>query len=292
MRRARGARHWLIPLCLLPALHSHVVDVRSAAAAADGAGGDGAKVRIAYVTNTWWPKVDGAAITVMGHVHHFSATGHPVLVVRPQYPADSPVRRRAVEAGMDADPVPPSDRLSFLSYRMVGNRGGGFEPEMDASDLARVESGLAAWAPDVVLVVDPDYFVLDTFRVPGLNSLLRMAQPPTMIACMTTFCIEAIRKMPEYWWLNYHPAHRLFLQGLATAYGQFDHIFVNGPKSAAYLAPLRVRARWAVSGVGMGGTVPSAACLPLAFCRARSSRIESQLVGSSPGIGVSLNRIV
>jgi hypothetical protein len=247
MRRARGARLRLIPLFLLPALHSGAVDVRTDAGVAAGAGA-GQKVRIAYVTNTWWPKVDGAAITVMGHVHYFSTTGHPVLVVRPQYPADSPVRRRATEAGLDSDPVPPSDRLSFLSYRMLGNRGGGFEPEMDAGDLARVEAGLAAWAPDVVLVVDPDYFVLDTFRVPGLNSLRRLPQQPTMIACITTFCIEAIRKMPEYWWLNYAPVHRLFLQGLATAYGQFDHIFVNGEQSAAYLKPLRVRAmpEWGV----------------------------------------------
>mmetsp|Transcript_4832 Transcript_4832/g.15465 ORF Transcript_4832/g.15465 Transcript_4832/m.15465 type:complete len:628 (-) Transcript_4832:465-2348(-) len=219
----------------------------------------GANVRIAYVTNTWWPKVDGAAITVMGHAHFFANAGHPVLVVRPEYPADSPVLRRAVQAGMESDPVPPSDRLTFLSYRMSGTRGGGFEPEMDASDLARVEAGLAAWKPDVVLVVDPDYFVLDTFRVPGLNSLLRLAKPPTMIACMTTFCIEAIRKMPEYWWLNYAPVHQLFLQGLATAYGQFDHIFVNGEQSAKYLQPLRVSLA-APSRTGKGRRLPLTHC--------------------------------
>jgi len=196
--------------------------------------------RIAYVTNTWWPKVDGAAITVMGHARYFSEHGHDVLVVRPSYPDDSPVWERAVEAGMASDPVPPSPTLQFLSYRMVGNRGGGFEPEMDASDLSRVEKGLTAWEPNIVLVVDPDYFVLDTFRVPGLNTLMQLPSPPTMIACMTTFCIEAIRKMPEYWWLNYAPAHALFRQGLATSYGQFDHIFVNGDQSAAYLRPMTV----------------------------------------------------
>lgn len=284
MGRALGARQWLISLLLLPALHSDAVDVRSDACAVDGTG-VGPKVRIAYVTNTWWPKVDGAAITVMGHVHYFSTTGHPVLVVRPQYPVDSPVRRRATEAGMDSDPVPPSDRLTFLSYRMLGDRGGGFEPEMDASDLARVEAGLAAWAPDVVLVVDPDYFVLDTFRVPGLNSVRRLPQQPTMIACMTTFCIEAIRKMPEYWWLNYAPAHLLFLQGLATAYGQFDHIFVNGEQSAAYLKPLRVRSRaeWIWHG-GRGGWLSPATGVPARpICRAaRTSR------GSSPIVWVGL----
>ena len=97
--------------------------------------------------------MDGAAITVMGHARYFSEHGHDVLVVRPSYPDDSPVWERAVEAGMASDPVPPSPTLQFLSYRMVGNRGGGFEPEMDASDLSRVEKGLTAWEPNIVLVV-------------------------------------------------------------------------------------------------------------------------------------------
>ncbi|EOD15396.1 hypothetical protein EMIHUDRAFT_103357 [Emiliania huxleyi CCMP1516] len=207
-------------------------------AAAASAGGPAARQRIAYVTNTWWPKVDGAAITVMGHARYFSEHGHDVLVVRPSYPDDSPVWERAVEAGMASDPVPPSPTLQFLSYRMVGNRGGGFEPEMDASDLSRVEKGLTAWEPNIVLVVDPDYFVLDTFRVPGLNTLMQLPSPPTMIACMTTFCIEAIRKMPEYWLAP--PPLAACPQGLATSYGQFDHIFVNGDQSAAYLRPMTV----------------------------------------------------
>mmetsp|Transcript_4830 Transcript_4830/g.15448 ORF Transcript_4830/g.15448 Transcript_4830/m.15448 type:complete len:567 (-) Transcript_4830:465-2165(-) len=245
----------------------------------------GANVRIAYVTNTWWPKVDGAAITVMGHAHFFANAGHPVLVVRPEYPADSPVLRRAVQAGMESDPVPPSDRLTFLSYRMSGTRGGGFEPEMDASDLARVEAGLAAWKPDVVLVVDPDYFVLDTFRVPGLNSLLRLAKPPTMIACMTTFCIEAIRKMPEYWWLNYAPVHQLFLQGLATAYGQFDHIFVNGEQSAKYLQPLRVLRNFRWEPLPPARVVRSRG-VPVDFC----SSVSDSKCESSPSVALMRQR--
>lgn len=77
--------------------------------------------------------------------------------------------------------------------------------------------------------MDPDYFVLDTFRVPGLNTLMQLPSPPTMIACMTTFCIEAIRKMPEYWWLNYAPAHALFRQarrgkrGRGREWGESSH---------------------------------------------------------------------
>ena len=35
----------------------------------------------------------GAGVAAMGHVRHFVAAGHAVLVVRPNFPADSPLRR-------------------------------------------------------------------------------------------------------------------------------------------------------------------------------------------------------
>ena len=41
------------------------------------------KCRIAYVTNAWFPKVDGAAITIMGHAHYFAQAGHPVRAPAP-----------------------------------------------------------------------------------------------------------------------------------------------------------------------------------------------------------------
>ena len=39
---------------------------------------DAGPARIAYVTNAWFPKIDGAAITVMGHAQYFAQAGHPV----------------------------------------------------------------------------------------------------------------------------------------------------------------------------------------------------------------------
>jgi len=197
------------------------------------------KARIAYVTNAWWPKLDGAAITVMGHARYFASVGHPVLVVRPTYPEDSPLF--GVAASSAAEPPDFSAQLlTFLDYRVSGWRGGGYEPEMDPADFAAVEEGLAEWQPDVMLVMDPDMFVLDTFRIPGFNRLMQQPTPPVAIATFTSFCLEAVLKMPEYWWLHYEPMKQLFLQGIATAYGHFDHIFVNGALSREYLRPLQV----------------------------------------------------
>jgi len=214
------------------------------------------KARIAYITNAWWPKIDGAAITVMGHAHFFASEGHPVLVVRPIYDIDSPLMARAKASGIPPPPLHPSMQLEYLDYRASGLRGGGFEPKMHASDLSRVEAQLAQWSPDIMLVMDPDMFVLDAFRIPGFNLLMRQERAPVTIATFTSFCLEAVLKMPEYWWLSYSPMYQLFLQGIALAYAHFDHTFVNGEPSRNYLEQLRVLHGWGTQWHPLGDVIP------------------------------------
>ncbi|KAL3892620.1 MAG: hypothetical protein SGPRY_014954 [Prymnesium sp.] len=187
-------------------------------------------LRIAYVVNTWWPKVDGAAISAMGHVRYFASQGHQVLVVRPSYPSNSPLRKVG-----GTDPQPPTPLISFLSFSAGGTRGGGYEPESDPWAFPAVERSLLEWQPEVLLVMDPDMFMLDVFRVPGFNLLLRQPSPPVTIACFTFFAIEAVLKMPEYWWMHNRPMRALFMQGMTMVYGMFDHIFLNGHKTMEYL---------------------------------------------------------
>ena len=196
--------------------------------------------RIAYVTNTWWPKVDGAAIAVAGHVRHFVAAGHPVLVVRPSFAADSPLTCRTHASGDRIDPMPPTPLLTYVTFRMTGTRGGGYEPEIVLSDFRRVERAILAWAPDILLVADPDLFMVDTHRLPGFNSLMRAGRRPTTIASFTTFMAEAVMKMPEYWWVHVLGLKPMLETGIAVSYGAFDHVFVNGQHTLAYLAQLRV----------------------------------------------------
>jgi len=190
-------------------------------------------LRIAYVVNTWWPKVDGAAISAMGHVRYFASQGHPVLVVRPAYPSNSPLHQLG-----GADPQPPTPLITFVDFSAAGARGGGYEPESDPWAFPAVERQLCAWQPDVLLVMDPDMFMFDVFRVPGFNSLLQQPSPPVTIACFTFFAIEAVLKMPEYWWMHNAPMRALFTQGMTMVYGMFDHIFLNGARSMEYLQPL------------------------------------------------------
>ena len=226
------------------------------------------KLRIAYVTNTWWPKVDGAGVAAMGHVRHFVAAGHAVLVVRPNFPADSPLRRAYGGGDVGADPLPAAARLEYVEYRTFGARGGGYEPEMAPGEFPAVERALVAWAPDVLLVMDPDMFLLDTFRVPGFNGLMAQAEPPVSIACFTTFMVEIAVKMPEYWWVDNPPVRALFEQGLATAYGRFDHIFLNGDDSLSYLKPIQVLSDWGWRPVGASAAVVSSRGVAADFCTA------------------------
>ena len=196
--------------------------------------------RIAYVTNTWWPKIDGAAIAISDHVKHFVAAGHPVLVVRPSYPANSPLSCRTHLSGDRSDPMPPTKRLTYVTFRMSGARGGGYEPEMESTDFARVERALAAWAPDILLVADPDMFMMDTNRLPGFNALVRGRWRPTTIASLTTFMVEVALKMPEFWWMHALRLKPLLEAGLSTAYGAFDYVFVHGQHTLDYLGHLTV----------------------------------------------------
>lgn len=155
--------------------------------------------RITYVTSTWWPKIDGACVAMMGHVRHFAAEGHDVLVVRPVVPAI--MWRDATNMGDAVDPLPASERLAFVDFATIpGSRAGGYELVIDPLGFAEAEAAIVSFAPDVLLVADPDLFMFDAFRLPGFNSMASFARPPVTIACFTTFLVDAVFKMPDFVW--------------------------------------------------------------------------------------------
>ena len=217
------------------------------------------KIRIAYVVNTWWPKSDGAAISAMGHVRHFVDAGHAVLVVRPAF--DQLIMRSAEAAGETVDPLPATERLSFVGYGTVpGARGGGYEIVLDPLQFYDAEVALADWRPDVLLMMDPDMFMFDAFRLPGFNSLVLpradgRAQPsdsPVTIACFTTFLVDGVFKLPDFWWVPQW-ARPLLDAGMTTAYGHFDHIFVNGESTLLYLGKQTAQVRSPGTPFNLGG---------------------------------------
>lgn len=241
MSSRQKRRRLPLPLLLLPLLQMELAGA----------------LRIAYVVNTWWPKIDGASIAVMGHVRHFAQEGHPVLVVRPQIRASEVLAEEARRAGFtDANVGGSADApVSFVDFGTVPDaRAGGFEIVIDPLAFREAERTLRAWLPDVLLVMDPCLFMFDAFRVPGITPPVdgSHAQPghparrhgaaavataatsasapafaPVTIACFTTHFVDAVRQMPDFWWIP-TSAEPLLQAGVAMSYAVFDRIFVNG----------------------------------------------------------------
>ena len=121
-----------------------------------------------YVVNSWWPKVDGAAIALQGHVRHFADAGHEVLVLRPLFREEHFPFLRGGRAERLADPMAGVERVQYVFYDVVA-RCDGYEIEVDRLAFGEAERRLRAFRPDVVLVADPDYFLFDAFRIPGVR---------------------------------------------------------------------------------------------------------------------------
>ena len=206
------------------------------------------KLRIAYVVNTWWPKMDGASIAAMGHVMHFQGMGHPSLVMRPKVLPTEVIMKEAVTAGYGNDPMPAGPFLTYLEYGTVpGARSGGHEIVLDPFGFVEAEEKLAEWAPDVVLVMDPCHFMFDAFRVPSVvpplsadaRMVAKAGHPDAFggavtIACFTTHFVDGVYKLQDFWWMP-KAARPLLDAGVALSYGLFDHIFVNGEPTRQYL---------------------------------------------------------
>ena len=189
------------------------------------------KLRIVYVVTTWWPRIDGGSIAAAGHVRYFVEQGHPTLVVAP-----AATRTMASQEGQDPDPLATLDpqlARSVVFGTDLEGRADGNEYQFDPFGFAEAEAAMMDWKPDVLLVMDPDYFLFDTFRIPGFNSLVfrGTATRPATIAAMTTFMVDGgvnIGAVPPW-------AKGVCEQGAAFAYHHFDQVFANAAPSARYL---------------------------------------------------------
>lgn len=192
-------------------------------------------LRIVYVVNSWWPKVDGAAIAMQGHVRHFAEAGHEMLVLRPHFREEN-FPGLAAHSQRLPDPMAGAARIQYVFYDVLP-RCDGYEIEVDKLAFGKAERQLRAFRPDVVLVADPDYFLFDAFRIPGVSMWTDPdLPPPVTIGCFTTFLVDVVMLLPEFAWLHWLPGSRYVLDGtVAWAYSHFDHTFVNGQTTIEYL---------------------------------------------------------
>ena len=103
--------------------------------------------------------------------------------------------------------------------------------EIAPGEFPAVERALVAWAPDVLLVMDPDMFLLDTFRVPGFNGL--MAQAGAGVDRVLHHLHGRDRRQDARVLVGRQPAGaRALRAGPRHRLRPLDHIFLNGDDSS------------------------------------------------------------
>ncbi|MFC4242489.1 glycosyltransferase [Gryllotalpicola reticulitermitis] len=112
-------------------------------------------MRIAFVTETWKPSINGVVTRIASSIDELLAAGHEVLVVAP--------RTGAADAGVPA--VPGLTVVRVPSFHISWVYGG----QPWGLPMPRVRAALAAFAPDLVHVVGP--FVLGIAGVLGARRL-------------------------------------------------------------------------------------------------------------------------
>ena len=70
-------------------------------------------MRIAYVTETYPPELNGVSLTVERTVRFLRARGHNVELIRPRQPGEARARRRATSCAPPAAPIPMYRELRF-----------------------------------------------------------------------------------------------------------------------------------------------------------------------------------
>ncbi len=102
-------------------------------------------MRIAYVTETFPPEINGVSLTAERTVHHLRAAGHAVQLVRPRQPGES-ARRDAEEWRCGGGPIPMYPELRYgwatpIALRALWRQTGGLP------DLVHVTTpGPLGWA--------------------------------------------------------------------------------------------------------------------------------------------------
>lgn len=88
-------------------------------------------MRIAYVTETYPPEINGVSLTVERTVRHLRRAGHAVLLVRPRQPHERPLDGRAEwrTAGLRL-PMYPDLRMGLALPSSLRHRLEGFEPDL------------------------------------------------------------------------------------------------------------------------------------------------------------------
>ncbi len=109
-------------------------------------------MRIAIVSEGWFPEVSGVTIAAEQHLRHLAARGHELLLVHPRYPADALARM-----GTRTAPDAPGERFAFDSDPIAPHRP---ETRVPSPSGAReVDAAIERFKPAAVIYKNPDRLV-------------------------------------------------------------------------------------------------------------------------------------
>jgi phosphatidylinositol alpha 1,6-mannosyltransferase len=115
-------------------------------------------VRIAVVSEGYFPEVSGVTVAVAQHLRYLAARGHDVLLAHPRYPDEVRARMGAVSSP-DGDPR----RFLFDSDPIAPHRAETRVPSR--AGAAALDAAIARFSPAAVLYHNPDRLVPELAKV-------------------------------------------------------------------------------------------------------------------------------
>lgn len=194
-------------------------------------------MRIAIVSEGYWPEVNGVTVAVERHVEFFRARGHELLLLHPRYPDDVGSLFRA------AHPAPRADRLvTFDSEPIAPDRAEARVPSRRGA--AEVEEAITRFTPSAVMFHNPDRLVPDLSkpwrprRVAGLAAA--RAGRSAIIPIIHTLLPLIVERSGPWYWRNPLAAAlaRRLWSGIYNDH--FDFALTVDPTARDYLASIGV----------------------------------------------------
>jgi phosphatidylinositol alpha 1,6-mannosyltransferase len=117
-------------------------------------------VRIAVVSEGYFPEVSGVTIAVEQHLRYLTARGHDVLLAHPRYPADVIAR---MGGASPPDGAAPWSSFSFDSLPITPDRAETRVPSLPGAE--ELDREIARFRPEAVVYHNPDRLVPELSKI-------------------------------------------------------------------------------------------------------------------------------
>lgn len=177
-------------------------------------------MRIALVTDAYWPRVNGVSVSVQTFRDQLEASGHHTLVLAPAYPKAGPDPLAAPE-GPGQEPRPLVKR-----FRSVGARISKEDRVLAPEAFPAVFRALDEFNPDIVHF-NSEFGLFFAGRL-----WCRRRHKPIFITCHTNWEFYIKHYAP---WLNAKMARRMARHYLRRAYRDADYVLIPSPQMGELL---------------------------------------------------------